>query len=110
MAKKSPESSIYGIVDNSYADDLADRSLNNEVIVPTDTIGWTLRRDLPDHILPDDGPQTEGVTGSHKGGHTHKGDVAGGSDEVTNAHASHERHSLRDEAPTHADQSVREHK
>ena|SRR5215471_7038030 len=109
MAKKA-DSSMYGIDNQDCAADNADRSLNSDLVVQTDSIGWTLSdHGLGDHVLPENGAQTRGVSGSAKGGHTHKGEVCGGNDEVTNEHAAHERRTLRDDTPTHAEESVHGH-
>jgi len=108
MARKSANSPIYGIEDHSYAEDLASRSLANEIVVNTDSIGLMPEKfGIPvDHVLPDQSAQTHGKTGSAKGGHTHRGDVCGGSDEIENKPARHEHQSLRDESPTHAGRSI----
>ena len=96
------DSNPYGFVTNADAERIASAALNNESVAKTDDIGKvpeTLRYGADVITI------NSGRTGSSKGGHTHDGDVAGGSDEVTNEHAAHERHSLKDQSPTHARES-----
>jgi len=107
QSNRNTECNIYSQHYNDRAEDISDRSLNGEIVQATDTIGWTLsEHGLGDHVLPDDGAQTHGKTGSARGGHGRKADIEGGSSEVRNRPARHERETLADESPTHQRESI----
>jgi hypothetical protein len=107
MARHGSEN-IYGHITNSAAESIASAALDNVSISTNDDLFKTpeTAKGFEGEIIH----LNTGITGSAKGGHTHKGDVTGGSDEVMNDRAAHERHSLRDESPTHAGESVSGHK
>jgi hypothetical protein len=104
QSKRNEASNIYGEHYNDRAEDIADRQLDGESIVATDDVFKVNgpRFGLDDHVID----ENTGRTGSPQGGHGHKGDVAGGSDEVTNPRARHERESLRDKPPVHHRESI----
>ncbi|HYL12615.1 MAG TPA: hypothetical protein VEV41_06250 [Terriglobales bacterium] len=97
---------IYGYEhSNGDADRIADAALNGEFLNPSDTIGIVPEKfGLGEYVID----KNSGVTGSAKGGHTHEGDVEGGSGEVRNKPAAHERHSLKDRPPVHERESFTE--
>jgi hypothetical protein len=97
-------SSIYGSDPQGLADDIADRSLRGEIVNESDGFGQVPSTMFGTDVIE----KNSGSTGKPDKAKTHKGDVAGGSDDVTNEHAAHERRSLKDTSPTHAERSYRD--
>ncbi len=105
QSNRNSSSNIYSEHFNDRAEEIADRTLNGEFVNPADAFGT-----VPDTafgtavIRPNDGRSARDKARTHEGG------LESGNDDVTNVHAEHERRSLRDGSPTHADESVRGHK
>lgn len=90
MARKSVSSSnIYGRIDHSEAIDIADRSMRGEILHAPD--GFGLTDTLHTEIKKDVTVHNDSNSGHPDKARTHKGDIDGGSDSVTNNRASHEK-------------------
>jgi hypothetical protein len=115
MAKKSSgiygspvdrpmDSNPYGFMSNDEAERISSAALNGESLQKTDDlfkVGGP-RFGLEDHVID----INTGKTGSAKGGHGHQGDVEGGSAEVRNPRADHERATHRDKPAVHERESL----
>ncbi len=88
-SSKSSSSNIYSQHSTRHAEDLADRSLRNEFVNPADAHGIvpsTLRTIAPDVEVK----HLHSGTGSGDRSRSHKGEITGGSDKVTNDRQRHE--------------------
>ena len=103
QSKRNEECNLYSTHYNDLGERIAADALDNRSI-PTDTIG--LAPEVA-RIGADIVELNTGRTGASKDGKTHKGEVTGGSDEVTNEHSRMERRSLKDRPASHERESLR---